>query len=144
MKVISGWQYHPWMIISSSQDDLYPRMIFVLGWSSSQDHPRHPRMILIPEWSHHPGMKIILGPAAVIRGWHVVPGWWYHPGMFHLGCNGSSHLRFFASYFLDCCVGAHRDTGAAEIWRFLFHFIAFGLTMGLLQRKNYRKRESGK
>jgi len=27
-----------------------------------------------------------------------------------------------------------------EIWRFLFHFITFGLIMGILSRKNYIKK----
>jgi len=33
------------------------------------------------------------------------------------------------------------ESGGFQLWRFLFHFITFGTVMGILARKNYRKKE---
>lgn len=33
------------------------------------------------------------------------------------------------------------EDGSFQLWRFLFHFITFGAVMGILARKNYRKKQ---
>lgn len=33
------------------------------------------------------------------------------------------------------------EGGNFQLWRFLFHFIIFGSVMGILARKNYRKKK---